>query len=40
MDKKPNEIHKNLNPTKIKQSYHTYIANSCITKRITDIATL
>ena len=25
MDKEPNEIHENLNPTKIKQSYHTLL---------------
>ena len=37
MDKKPNEIHKNLNPTKIKQSYHTLLRNSFITIRITNI---
>ena len=35
MDKKPNEIYKNLIPTKIKHPYHTVNTNNKITYLIT-----
>ena len=33
MDKKPNKIHENMIPTKIKQTYHTLLIHIAITNK-------